>query len=96
MHLYVFDPPFQRGIQGIAEERIRAAEERGAFSNLPGKGEPLADADVMPDDLWWVRKWIRREGVKPPAVKQELHEALRDMRARHDAQRSSAEESREA
>ena len=92
----MFDPPFQRGIQRIAEERIQAAMERGEFSNLPGKGKPLADADVMPDDLGWDREWIKREGVQPPAVHRELNEALRDMRARHDAQRSSADESREA
>lgn len=96
MHLYVLDPPFQRGIQRSAEERIQAAMERGAFSNLPGKGEPLADADVMPDDLWWIRKWIPREGVQPPAGQRELNEALRNMRARHHTQRSSADESQEA
>mgnify|MGYP006426569321 CR=1 FL=1 len=92
----MFDQPVQRGIQRIAEEWIQAAWQRGAFSNLPGKGEPLADADVMPDDLWWIRKWIPREGVQPPAGQRELNEALRDMRARRDAQRSSADESREA
>lgn len=92
----MFDRPFERGIQRIAEERIQAAMERGEFANLTGKGRPLPDADTMPDDMWWIRKWIKREGIQPPAVKGELNQALRDMRARHDAQRSAADESRDA
>ena len=70
--------------------------ERGEFSNLAGEGQPLPDADTMPDDMWWVRKWIKREGVQPPAVNRELNEALRDMRARRDAQRNADDESPEA
>lgn len=36
----------------VAEERIRAAAERGDFNNLPGAGKPLdldADANVPPE-----------------------------------------------
>jgi len=36
----------------VAEERIRAAAERGDFSNLPGAGKPLnleADANIPPE-----------------------------------------------
>lgn len=36
----------------VAEERIRAAAERGEFNNLPGAGKPLdldADANIPPE-----------------------------------------------
>lgn len=52
------------------DAQIRAAEERGEFAGLPGKGRPLAHLDDAEDPLWWAKQLLRREGlsVLPPAL----------------------------
>ena len=58
------------------DRQIYDAERRGAFDNLAGSGKPLADLDAPYDELWWVKKKLRDEGVSflPPslAVRREL------------------------
>jgi hypothetical protein len=49
--------------ESVVEERIRAAQKRGEFDNLPGAGKPLAGLDGPDDELWWVRGYMRREGL---------------------------------
>ena len=44
------------------EAQIRAAQERGDFDDLPGKGKPL-DLPEVHDPEWWVKSYIRREGI---------------------------------
>ena len=39
---------------------IREAMERGEFDDLPGTGKPIAGVGTRDDDLWWVRRWVRR------------------------------------
>jgi hypothetical protein len=62
------------------EQQIREARERGEFDDLPGHGKPLPDLDRPRDEMWWVRKKIRRENVSysPPAIslRRELDETL--------------------
>ena len=53
----------RRAIQVVAENRIREAIEEGQFDNLPGLGQPIADIDEPYDPDWWIKKWIRREGM---------------------------------
>jgi hypothetical protein len=53
----------RRTIELVAENRIREAIEEGRFDNLPGLGEPIADIDEPYDPDWWIKKWIRREGM---------------------------------
>ena len=48
---------------GLVEERIRNAMAQGAFNNLPGAGRPIPDLNEPYDEMWWIRKWLRREGV---------------------------------
>lgn len=50
--------------ENFAERRIRDAIERGEFDDLPGEGQPLADAGVPYDPAWWVRRWIARNRDK--------------------------------
>lgn len=52
------------------DKQIRDAEQRGEFDNLAGKGKPLADIDEPLDDLWWVKRKLKEEGVSflPPAL----------------------------
>jgi hypothetical protein len=47
------------------DQQISEAEERGAFDNLPGTGQPLPSRGDNDDGLAWVREWLRREGVSP-------------------------------
>jgi hypothetical protein len=53
----------RRAVELIAENRIREAIEQGKFEDLPGSGRPIADIDEPYDPDWWVKKWIRREGM---------------------------------
>jgi len=53
----------RRAVQVVAENRIREAIEEGQFDDLPGLGKPIADIDEPYDPDWWVKKWIRREGM---------------------------------
>lgn len=49
------------------EEQIRAAQARGEFDDLPGKGKPLRLADVHDPD-WWVKAYLRRENIDTSAL----------------------------
>ena len=51
-------------IQIIADDKIRAAILRGEFDHLPGFGQPL-DFDDADDPLWWLRRKLREEGLRP-------------------------------
>jgi hypothetical protein len=51
----------RRAVQIVAENRIRQAIEEGQFDNLPGLGKPIPDVDEPYDELWWVKRLIRRE-----------------------------------
>lgn len=52
------------------DAQIRAAEERGEFADLPGKGKPLTHLEEAEDPLWWAKQLLRREGLSllPPAL----------------------------
>ena len=49
--------------ESAVDRAIREAQERGEFDDLPGKGKPLPGLGEPVDDLWWVRGYIRREGL---------------------------------
>lgn len=58
----------RRAIRRVAEQRIREAMEAGQFDDLPGAGKPLPEADAAYDEQWWVRSWLRREGLERTAA----------------------------
>ena len=62
------------------DRQIRQGMENGDFDNLPGHNRPIPDLDVIHDEMWWVRKKLRREQVSflPPtlAIRKELDETL--------------------
>jgi hypothetical protein len=62
------------------EHKIREATERGAFDNLPGAGKPIPDLDKPHDELWWIKRKLRDEGLAwlPPtiALRKEAEAAL--------------------
>lgn len=45
----------------VAERKIREAQERGEFDDLPGKGKPIADIDRIRGDGWWAERTVREE-----------------------------------
>jgi hypothetical protein len=52
------------------ERQIHEAQERGEFDNLASSGRPLPGIDDARDDLWWVKKFVQREGLSttPPTL----------------------------
>jgi hypothetical protein len=50
------------------DQQISEAEERGAFDDLPGMGQPLPPGGEDDDGQAWVREWLRREGVSPEVL----------------------------
>lgn len=54
------------GYESWIDRQIREAQERGEFDNLRGAGEPLQGLDGRPDENWWVKGLMEREGLRPP------------------------------
>lgn len=52
------------------DRQIREAAERGEFDGLPGHGKPIADVDQPYDEMWWIRRKLRRENLSytPPSL----------------------------
>jgi hypothetical protein len=65
----------------VAEERIREAQQAGAFDNLPGKGKPLEfeDQSWVPEDLRIGYHVLKNAGVLPPEA-----ELLKDIHTLED------------
>jgi hypothetical protein len=89
------------GHETLVERRIRLAQERGDFDDLPGKGKPLPGLDGPDDENWWVRDFLRREGLSaepllptPLQLRREVERLpgtvvdLRDEQAVRDAARA--------
>ncbi|MBE7463246.1 MAG: DUF1992 domain-containing protein [Planctomycetes bacterium] len=66
----------ERVVAYIAEQRIQRAIEAGEFDKLPGMGEPIPDLDQPYDELWWVKKTIRREGLSALTKEMALRKTL--------------------
>ncbi len=60
--------------ESFAERRIREAQAEGAFSHLPGFGQPIPGIDEPLDENWWIRDKLRRESlnVLPPVLEARL------------------------
>ncbi len=64
-------------IDRLAEERIRKAQEEGAFDDLDGAGRPLPleDAPLVPEELRVAYRILRNSGHLPPEA--ELRREIR-------------------
>jgi len=67
------------GYLKIVEQRIKEAQEKGQFDNLPGRGEPLAleDDRYIPEDLRMAYKILKNADCLPPEL--ELKKEIRQM-----------------
>jgi hypothetical protein len=75
-------------MERIAEERIREAQLRGDFENLPYRGQPLKleDDRHIPEDLRLAYKILKNAGCLPPELelKKEIHNAEQLLGATRD------------
>jgi hypothetical protein len=66
-------------LDAIAERRIREAQERGEFDDLPGAGAPLdlEDDALVPEDLRAAYRVLKNSGFVPPELEpyREIREA---------------------
>ena len=65
--------------QRLAERKIREAELKGEFDNLPGQGKPLnlEDESNIPEDLRLAYKILKNANCLPPEL--ELKKEIRRM-----------------
>ena len=65
--------------QKIVEKRIKEAQERGDFDDLPGQGEPIniEDDSHIPEDLRLVYKILKNADCLPPEL--QLRKEIRQM-----------------
>ena len=56
--------------QKIVEDRIRRAQERGDFNDLPGSGKPLKleDDHTVPEELRMAHKILKNADCLPPEL----------------------------
>ena len=70
------------GYEKIVERKIKEAQEKGEFDNLPGKGKPIEMEDDrhIPEDLRLAYKVLKNAGCVPPevALKKEIRQ-MEDM-----------------
>lgn len=67
------------GFQKIIEERIRAAERKGDFNNLPGRGRRIVfdDDSHIPEELRLAYKVLKNADCLPPEL--QLKKEIRQM-----------------
>ncbi len=65
------------GFEKIVEQRIRDAQKKGEFENLPGSGEPLvlAEDHNIPEELRLAYKMLKNADCLPPEI--ELKKKIR-------------------
>ncbi len=63
----------------IVEKRIREAQERGEFDDLPGAGAPLEPEDnaLVPEELRPAYRILRNSGFLPPEL--QIYREIRDV-----------------
>ena len=57
------------GFEKIVEERIKTAQKKGDFKNLPGKGKPLPEEEMnIPEDIRLAYKILKNADCVPPEL----------------------------
>jgi hypothetical protein len=70
------DKPKRLSWDDLVEERIRQAQEEGQFDELPGLGQRCAAIDEPYDELWWVRRLLKREGLASLPISLEIRRVV--------------------
>lgn len=67
------------GFQKLIENRIKEAQKKGDFDNLPGSGKPISieDDSHIPEDLRLVYKILKNANCVPPEI--QLKKDIRKM-----------------
>jgi hypothetical protein len=65
--------------ESVVDREIRLAAERGEFDNLPGAGKPLPGWGGADDELWWIKDYLRREGLTSEAMLPSSLQLARDI-----------------
>lgn len=65
--------------ESVVDRQIRLAAERGEFDNLPGAGKPLPNWGGQDDELWWIKDYLRREGLTSEAMLPSSLQLARDV-----------------
>ncbi|WP_330232592.1 DUF1992 domain-containing protein [Nocardia sp. NBC_00508] len=60
--------PSKLTFESWIEKQIHEATARGEFDNLPGTGKPIPGAGAAHDQDWWLRGYLRRQGVGGDAL----------------------------
>lgn len=55
--------PADESFESWIDKQIREATERGEFDNLAGEGKPLPGSGTPPEEHWWLKDYLRREGL---------------------------------
>ena len=53
--------PAEMTFESWVDVQLNQAQKRGAFDNLPGKGQAIAGLDEVHDETWWVKNKLRDE-----------------------------------
>ncbi|MFE3442827.1 DnaJ family domain-containing protein [Nocardia sp. NPDC059180] len=61
------------------DKQVREATERGEFEKLPGTGKPIPGAGTGVEENWWLRDYLRREGVRADGMLPESLVLRRDI-----------------
>jgi len=71
--------PIMFAFQKIVEKRIKDAQERGDFEDLPGHGEPIniEDDSHIPEDMRLIYKILKNADCLPPEL--QLRKEIRQM-----------------
>ncbi|MEU6585296.1 DUF1992 domain-containing protein [Nocardia sp. NPDC046763] len=80
------------------DKQVREATERGEFDNLKGAGQPIPSGAA--DEDWWLRNYLKREGLGGDALlpesivlrreRERIQETVRDMFSERDVRATVA------
>ncbi|NEW26011.1 DnaJ family domain-containing protein [Nocardia cyriacigeorgica] len=83
------------------DKQVREATERGEFANLAGAGRPIPGAGTGVDENWWLRDYLRREGVRADGMLPEslvlrreieqIRETVREFETEREVRRAVSE-----
>jgi hypothetical protein len=91
--------------ESLIDQQIRMAAERGDFDDLPEMGKPLPGRGTQDGDLWWLKEYVRREGLSTEALlptslrlarqAERIHETVRKLPSERSVRAAVAELNRQ-